>query len=42
MRGQLFQEVMAVPVYSHSRLSVYETCPRQYKALSRGPDRDES
>lgn len=24
---------MAVPVYSHSRLSVYETCPRQYKAV---------
>ena len=22
---------MAVPVYSHSRLSVYETCPRQYR-----------
>src|SRR3989304_4472864 len=22
---------MAVPVYSHSRLSTYETCPRQYR-----------
>ena len=31
MRAELFQEATAVPVYSHSRLSVYETCPRQYK-----------
>src|SRR3972149_5430160 len=28
---------MAVPVYSHSRLSTYETCPRQYRFQYQDP-----
>lgn len=31
LAGGALQEVQSVPVYSHSRLSVYETCPRQYR-----------
>ncbi len=31
LAGVSLPEVRSVPIYSHSRLSVYETCPRQYR-----------